>query len=118
MIDIKITLPLSKSNIKGLDRTVSLSDMTWEDYETLAKNNNSNYRISYYERVITLMSSSRNHERIAQTIGILINAYCRTFKLKYFALGSADIQNQPYSAKQPDAQYCFKTEKNVPDLAD
>lgn len=117
MIDIQINLPLSKPNIKKRDTTVALSDMTWEDYESLANNNNSNYRISYYEQVITLMSPSRNHERIAQTITILINAYCRAFGIEYFALGSTDIRNPPHSAKQPDAQYCFNTEKDIPDLA-
>lgn len=117
MIEIEINLPRLQSSLDDKDTTVSLSDMTWEDYECLIENNDSSYRISYHKRVITIMSPSRNHERIAQTISILISAYCRKFQLRYFALGSTDIKNPPQSGKQPDASYCFNTEKKIPDLA-
>lgn len=117
MIDIQISLPKLQSNIQNKDKTITLADMTWEDYESLTEDNNSSYRLAYHEKIITIMSPSRNHERIAQTIIILINAYCRFFKLKYFALGSTDIKNPPLTGKQPDASYCFNTEKTIPDLA-
>lgn len=63
------------------------------------------------------MSPSRNHERIATTISILINAYCRRHLIDYYAFGSSDIKVAPIAGKQPDLSYCFQTEKDTPDLA-
>lgn len=98
------------------DRILVLTERTWADYEKLISDNPS-YRISYFNKVISILSPSRNHERIAQTIGILINAYCRKYQIPYFALGSKDIKKQFVVGKQPDASYCFYTEKEFPDLA-
>ena len=63
------------------------------------------------------MSPSRNHERIATVITLLVNAYCRKYQIPYFTLGSKDIKRQFVAGKQPDASYCFNTEKDTPDLA-
>lgn len=98
------------------DRILILTEMTWFDYEKLAQDN-WEYRISYSSNVITIVSPSRNHERIAQTISILINAYCRKYQIPYFALGAKDIKKQFIAGKQPDTSYCFWTEKDPPDLA-
>ena len=98
------------------DRILVLTEQTWIDYEKLIADNE-DFRISYFNRVISILSPSRNHERIAQTISILINAYCRKYQIPYFALGSKDIKKQFIAGKQPDASYCFYTEKEFPDLA-
>ena len=98
------------------DRILILTEKTWADYEKLIQEK-SNYRISYLNNVINIVSPSRNHERIAATISILINAYCRKYQIPYFALGTQDIKKQFVTGKQPDASYCFETEKDVPDLA-
>lgn len=98
------------------DRILILTEMAWSDYEKLAQDNSA-YRISYLNNVISIVSPSRNHERIAQTISILINAYCRKYQIHYFALGSKDIRKQFVAGKQPDASYCFNSEKDIPDLA-
>ena len=115
MLEHQINLPLD--SLKDKDKTLTLANVTWKDYEILADNNQRQYRLSYYKNTITIMSPSRNHEKIVQTIVLLVNAYCRHFKIPYFALGSSDIRNPTTSAKQPDAQYCFNTEKSIPDLA-
>lgn len=98
------------------DRILTLTGMTWDDYEIYSAQQSS-YRISFLNNVINIVSPSRNHERIAQTISILINAYCRKYKIPYFALGSKDIKKAGVAAKQPDASYCFQREKDTPDLA-
>ena len=116
-IAFEINLPLDNRLTQGKDKTVTLADMTWDDYQTLTQENNQGYRISYFEGVISIMSPSRNHERIAQTISILINAYCRQYNIDYFSLGSSDIKTPPLAGKQPDVSYCFETEKETPDLA-
>jgi Uma2 family endonuclease len=116
MITFQLNLLLNNNLLQEKDKTITLADMTWDDYQQLIEHN-SNYRISYFQGIITIMSPSRNHERISETISILINAYCRKYQINYFALGSSDIKIPPISGKQPDTSYCFQTEKEIPDLA-
>lgn len=106
---------LLRSN-KHSDCILILTEQSWSDYEKLSQENCS-YLASYLSGVICIVSPSRNHERIAATIGILINAYCRKYQIPYFALGSKDIRQQFVVGKQPDVSYCFMTEKDTPDLA-
>ena len=63
------------------------------------------------------MSPSKNHERIAQTIAILVFTYCRKYNLPYFPLGSTRLQNKPLAGKEPDVSFAFNTDKDIPDLA-
>lgn len=107
---------LTIDSTKSSDRILILTEMNWEDYERLSQDN-LKYRLSYLNNVISVVSPSRNHERIATTIGILINAYCRKHQIPYFTLGTKDIKKQFIAGKQPDASYCFKVEKDPPDLA-
>jgi Uma2 family endonuclease len=98
------------------DKTIILADTSWHDYVELSEQN-PQYRFSYYKNVTTIMSPSRNHERIKKTVAILIETYCRLNQIKFFAFGSSDIQKPLEAAKQPDESYCFETEKDFPDLA-
>lgn len=98
------------------DKTIILADTGWNDYLELSEQN-PKYRFSYYKNVITIMSPSRNHERIKKTVAILIETYCRLNQTQFFAFGSSDIKTPPLAAKQPDESYCFETEKDIPDLA-
>ena len=116
MITFNINLPLSLTNREAKDTTICLANTTWEDYEYLTQNNN-NFKISYASGLISIMSPSRDHERIAQTIITLIATYCRLCNIKYYSYGSADIKNPPYTGKQPDASFCFNTEADTPNLA-
>lgn len=62
------------------DCILVLTEKTWADYEKLTlENPNPNFLISYLNNVVYIVSPSRNHERLAQTIIILINAYCRKY---------------------------------------
>jgi Uma2 family endonuclease len=63
------------------------------------------------------VSPSKNHERIAQTIAILVSAYCRKFNLPYFPMGSTRLQKKPLAGKEPDVSFAFNTDKDIPDLA-
>ncbi len=91
--------------------------MNWEDYTKFDSEEYLGYRVSYFDGVITLVSPSKNHERIAQTIAILICAYCRKFKLPYFPMGSTRLENKPLAGKEPDVSFTFNIDKDIPDLA-
>lgn len=106
----------TKNNFSDTDKTITLADVTWEVYLELSEQN-PEYRYSFYKNVITVMSPSKNHERIKKTIAILIETYCQVEQIKFFAFGSGDIKKSKEVVKQPDESYCFDTEKDVPDLA-
>ncbi len=131
---INSKLPLNIDRLQKQDQTLSLAGMTWIDYEKFNSEEYPGYRVSYFNGVITLVSPSKNHERIAQTIAILVSAYCRKFNLTYFPMGSTRLENKPLagkeaaearvderrkgmSAKTPDVSFAFNTDKDIPDLA-
>jgi len=114
---INSKLPLDRDRLQQQDQTLSLAGMTWMDYEQFNAEESPGYRVSYFNGVITLVSPSKNHERIAQTIAILVSAYCRKYNLLYFPLGSTRLENQPLAGKEPDVSFAFNTDKDLPDLA-
>ena len=114
---INTKLPLNINYLQKQDQTFSLAGMSWRDYEKFNCEEYLGYRISYFKGVITLVSPSKNHERIAQTIGILVCAYCRKFNLPYFPMGSTRLENKPLAGKEPDVSFAFNLDKDIPDLA-
>ncbi|MGL5795781.1 MAG: Uma2 family endonuclease [Waterburya sp.] len=116
MLSIILNTTQNNNTYADKDKTITLADMNWSDYLELSQQN-PEYRFSYYKNIITIMSPSRNHERIKKTIAILIETYCRLNQIKFYAFGSSDLKTPPKIAKQPDESYCFETEKDFPDLA-
>lgn len=116
MFTDKLGLPLNPEHSRLQDQILQLSGMTWEDYEQLTQDRN-NYRASYFEGVITIVSPSQSHEVIERTISILINAYCRQYNLLYFPMGSTTLKNPLTVGKEPDTSYAFDIAKSIPDLA-
>ena len=110
-------LPLDSDRLQRQDQTLSLAGMTWEDYQQFDAEEYPGYRVSYFNGVITLVSPSKNHERIAQTIAILVSAYCRKYNLTYFPMGSTRLESKPLAGKEPDVSFAFNTDKDIPDLA-
>ncbi len=111
-----LNLPLDSDRASRADQTLSLAGMTWDDYERLTEAS-LGYRISYLKGVITIVSPSRNHERIAETINGLIKTYCRKYNLAYFPMGSTTLKNPPLAGKEPDHSFAFEIDKSIPDLA-
>ena len=111
MPELESLLDLAKG-----DRILTIPESSWLEYEAIAKID-SRYLISFIDNVITIVAPGRNHERITETIKILINAYCRKYRIPYFALGSEDIKKENVVGKQPDASYCFESLKPEADLA-
>ena len=80
-----LNLPLDSERLAREDQTLCLSGMTWEDYEQLTAAR-TNYHIAYFEGIITIVSPSLNHEKIAEIINGLIKTYCRKYNLLYFPM--------------------------------
>ena len=114
---INAQFPIDIAVLEHQDQTLSLAGMTWEDYEKFNVLEYPGYRTSFFKGIITLVSPSKNHERIAQTIAILVSAYCRRFKIDYFPMGSTRLKKKPLAGKEPDVSFAFNTDKDFPDLA-
>lgn len=99
------------------DQILTLTGVTWEDYEKLKSPEYNHYLISYLNNEITIMSPGRNHERIAEIIGILIEAYCEMRDRDCFPFGSTRLEEKGKEGKEPDTGYAFDIDKDNPDLA-
>ena len=75
------------------------------------------YRISYWRGVITILSPSKNHERIAEIISGLVRTFCRRYNLAYFPMDSTTLKKPPLAGKEPDHSFALETDKALPDLA-
>jgi Uma2 family endonuclease len=102
---------------KSEDYLSILTGVTWNDYEKLNSPEYKPYLISYLNNEITIMSPGRNHERITETIGVLIEAYCEENYRDCFPFGSTRLEEKYLEGKEPDTAYAFDTDKNQPDLA-
>jgi len=111
-----LNLPLNSDRAKRADQILTLNNMSWSDYEQLLVTD-IGYKTSYWHGVITIVSPSKNHERIAEIINGLIKTYCRKYNLIYFPMGSTTIKNPPLAGKEPDHSFAFEIDKSIPDLA-
>jgi Uma2 family endonuclease len=121
-LDIKaipmfIKLPINSDRFNQQDRTLRLAGMTWIDYEEFISEEYLGYRTSYFKGVITLVSPSKNHERIAEIINYLVVAYCKKINLLFYPMRSTTLKQQPLVGKEPDVSYTFNIDKDLPDLA-
>ena len=114
---ISAKLPLDSSKFAQEDQVLTITGANWEDYKKLDSPEYSGYLISYLNNQITIMSPGRNHERIAELIGILIEAYCKKVNLRYFPFGSTRLKEEGKEGKEPDTGYAFVIDKEYPDLA-
>ncbi|MBW4537001.1 MAG: Uma2 family endonuclease [Pleurocapsa minor HA4230-MV1] len=111
-----LNLPINSDRANRADQILTLNNMSWSDYEQLVETD-IGYKASYWNGIITIVSPSRNHERIAEIINGLIKTYCRKYNLIYFPMGSTTIKNSPLAGKEPDRSFAFKIDKSIPDLA-
>ncbi|MEM8544929.1 MAG: Uma2 family endonuclease [Cyanobacteria bacterium P01_H01_bin.119] len=112
-----LDLPIDRDRAHQQDQILTLSGMTWADYEQLVSEDYLGYRVSYWQGNITIVSLSRNHKRIAETINGLVKTYCRKHNLVYFPIGSTTLKNPPLAGKEPDCSFAFHADKSIPDLA-
>lgn len=118
MFTDRLNIPIDRDRARLADQILSLAEICWDDYEELTKTEEySGYRTSYWYGVLTIVSPSRNHERIAEIINGLIKAFCRHQNLAYFPLGSTTLKKPPLAGKEPDHSFAFGTDKPFPDLA-
>lgn len=117
MILLNPKISVDTSRLAQEDQILTLTGANWKDYEKLEAEEYNHYLISYLNHEITIMSPGRNHERIAETIGILIEAYCEKYNIPCFPFGSTRLKEEGIEGKEPDTAYAFLVDKEEPDLA-
>jgi len=72
----------------------SLSRVSWEGYEALLNQlrDSLQYRVSYLDGVIELLSPSCRHERNKTMIGSLLECYFQEKEIPYYPLGSTTFR--------------------------
>lgn len=98
----------------------TITGVNWNNYEALLNDlgDSLQYRVTYLDGVIELMSPSRSHEIRKTIIGSLLEIYFQEKRIRYFPLGSTTFRKQAKrGGVEPDESYCIGIEKEVPDLA-
>jgi len=98
----------------------TITGVHWNNYEALLNDlgDSLQYRVTYLDGVIELMSPSRRHEIRKTIIGSLLEIYFQEKRIRYFPLGSTTFRKQAKKGGvEPDESYCIGIEKEVPDLA-
>ncbi|MBH8573118.1 Uma2 family endonuclease [Nostocaceae cyanobacterium CENA369] len=96
------------------------SGVSWESYESLLAKleNNSHYRVNYLDGILEIVSPSIRHEKIKTNLGMLLERFFYSKRIRFVPMGSSTFKNKARKAgAEPDECYCIGEEKKVPDLA-
>lgn len=96
-----------------------LTGVTWAQLESLetAFQGIAGVRLSYLVGNLEIMTLSQEHEDLKSTLGLLLETYFRSQKIRFYKRGSATLGTQGQGAKkEPDESYNFETKKSIPDL--
>ena len=96
------------------------SGVSWESYESLLVKleNNSHYRVTYLDGILEIVSPSIRHEKIKTNLGMLLERFFYSKRIRFVPMGSSTFRNKARKAgAEPDECYCIGEEKSVPDLA-
>jgi Uma2 family endonuclease len=118
MVSLK-ELPVQLSAEDPEERRI-ISGVSWQDYEAVLAylGDSPQYRVTYLDGVLELMSPSRRHERNKTGIGSLLEDYFKETRTPYFLWGSTTLRKEEKrGGTEPDESYCIGTDKDYPDLA-
>jgi Uma2 family endonuclease len=96
------------------------SGVSWENYEILLAKleESSHYRVNYLDGILEIVSPSIRHEKIKTNLGMLLERFFYSKRIRFIPMGSSTFRNKAKKAgAEPDECYCIDEEKSVPDLA-
>ncbi len=123
---MKVTLDIASSDLEKLlnpiiaEPRIHLSNMTWNDYESLLLifNDKPLVRLSYLEENLEIMTNSPEHEMIKTLIARLIEIYALEKEIDLYGCGSTTYKKEAQKrGLEPDESYCIGSRKDIPDLA-
>jgi len=105
---------------KDPEEIFTTTGVSWSEYIKLVDRfaDSSQYRISYLDGILNIMSPSRSHEIIKKNIARLLEIYFEIAGIYFLGLGSTTLRKEETQAgKEPDECYCIGSDKEFPDLA-
>ncbi|PAX54325.1 Uma2 family endonuclease [Brunnivagina elsteri] len=96
------------------------SGVSWENYEALLTKleDNPHYRVTYLDGILEIVSPSIRHEKIKTNLGMLLERFFYSKRIRFIPMGSFTFRNKAKKAgAEPDECYCIGEEKSIPDLA-
>ena len=103
----------------GEDRVV-FGGISWEQYIAFDEGrgtDNSHPRLYYLDEQLETMTTSLQHERLKERIGMLLVEFVNENDLEIFPHGQATMQKLGEAGAEPDASWCFDEERELPDIA-
>lgn len=114
-----ITIPLESIQLNP-GSSFTIRNARWQQYLDLTNyldQESINYRVSYFNHTIELMSPDFRHENPRERLSRLVGDFCIEKRIKFFSYGSTDVKRPKLAGKQPDTSFCLATKKEKPDLA-
>ena len=114
------TLLNPDENLPGSEVRYITDKVSWEYYETLLTQlgDSLEFRLTYLDGILEVMSPSRNHERIKTLLGDLLLIYFLETDTEYYPTGSMTLRNpEQRGGTEPDESYCIGSNQEIPDLA-
>jgi hypothetical protein len=97
-----------------------LTGITWEKFEQIETTfqDIEGIRFIYLDGELEIIINlGQEHEYYKRTISLLLEAYCREKRVRFYAGGSATLGNKNITGrKEPDESYIFHSKKDIPDL--
>ena len=97
-----------------------LDGISWEKFEQIESTfqDVEGVRFIYLDGDLEIvMSPSQAHEDAKSTIGVLLEAYMKVRKIRFYRRGSATLGNKEITGrKEPDESYNIYSKKDIPDL--
>lgn len=111
---ILLKTPQTQTNKLVLDR------ISWEKFEQIETTfkDIEGVRFIYLDGELEIiMSPSQAHEDAKSTIGLLLEAYMRAKKIRFYTTGSVTLGKKEITGrKEPDESYNIHSKKEIPDL--
>ena len=97
-----------------------LTGITWEKFEQIETTfqDIEGIRFIYLDGELEIiMNLGQEHEYYKRTISLLLEAYCREKRVRFYVGGNATLGNKNITGrKEPDESYIFHSKKDIPDL--
>lgn len=117
---LKTMVNFAKSKDVESEQFLIINNISWNQYEDLLESlgDSAVIRVQYWDQNLVIMSPSRRHEFDKKIIGMLLETYFLTKKIRFYPLGSTTFKNQIIKKGiEPDQCYCLHSNKDIPDLA-
>jgi Uma2 family endonuclease len=98
---------------------VVVAGVPWKDYLRIDEARGEDCgvpKLYWHDNQLEIMSTSLNHEQLKRWIVSLLDDFLLWVGIEYFPHGSATMQKLKRAGAEPDDSWCFKRQKEFPDL--